>query len=109
MEWVGNSSLRFTKAKEGDTVEFYMIHLILIEKIIKIGTDQTVELPDLNLVENVEVDQGMNKIMREEILEVMWEHIKILEDRIVGKSIEEIIEMKIITENEVRVVFHIHI
>ena len=50
-----------------------------------------------------EVDQGMNKIIGEEILEVMWEHIKLLKDRIIEESIEEIIEIKIIVEKEVGV------
>ena len=50
----------------------------------------------------IEVDQGMRKItgmtIGEKILEVTWESIKILEDRIVEEDIEEIIGMKIIIE-----------
>ena len=37
------------------------------------------------------------------MLGVKWEHMKILEDRIVGEDIEEIIEMKTIPEKEVGV------
>ena len=49
----------------------------------------------------------MNKItamiIGEEILDVTWKCIKILEDRIVEEDIEENIKMKIITEKEVGV------
>ena len=76
----------------------------MIEEIIKIDIDQIVETGEFNLVDRVEVDQGMSKIIGmiigEEILEVMWEHTKILKDRI-EENIEEIIGMKIITEKEV--------
>ena len=55
----------------------------------------------------IEVDLDMNKITEmiigEEILEVTWEHIKIVEDRIVEKDIEEIIVMKTIIEKEIGV------
>ena len=47
-----------------------MIHIIMIKEIIKIGIDQIVETGEFNLVDKVEVDQGMNKIIGEEILEV---------------------------------------
>ena len=42
-------------------------------------------------------------IIGEETLEVTWECIKILEDRIIEEDIEEIIGMKIITEKELGV------
>ena len=45
----------------------------------------------------------MNKIIGEKILEAMQDHIKILEDRIVGENIEVIIGMKITAEKEVGV------
>ena len=80
-----------------------MIHIIMVQEIIKIGTDQIVEIGEFNWVDTVEVDQGMKKIIGEEILEVMWEHINILKDRIIEKDIEEIIGMKIIAEKEVGV------
>ena len=65
--------------------------------------DQTVEIEEFNLVDKIEVDQGMNKIIGEEILEAMQDHVKILEDRIVEENIEVIIEMKIIAEKDVGV------
>ena len=43
-----------------------MIHIIMIEGTIKIDTDQIVEIGKFNLVDKVEVDQGMNKIIGEE-------------------------------------------
>ena len=61
------------------------------------------EAGKFSLVDKVEVDQCMNKITGEEILEVMQEHTKILEDRIVEENIEVIIAMKIIAEKEVGV------
>ena len=70
MEKIGNSNLRYIKAKEGDRVEIFMIHIIMIEEIIKIGTDQITEIGEFNIVDKVEVDQHMNKIIGEEILEV---------------------------------------
>ena len=81
-----------------------MIHPVMIEEIIKIGTNQIAEIGEFNLVDKVEVGQGMNKIIGmiigEEILEALWEHIKILKDRI-KEHIKEIIGMKIIAEKEV--------
>ena len=70
MGWIGNLYLRFIRAKEVDRVESFMIHIIMREEIIKIGTDQIAEIEEFNLVAKVEVDQGMNKIIGEEILEV---------------------------------------
>ena len=80
-----------------------MIYIIMIEEIIKIGIDQIAEIGEFNLVDKVEVDQGMHKIIGEEILEVTREHSKILEDRIVEQNIEVIIGMKILAEKEVGV------
>ena len=78
-----------------------------MKEIIKIGTDQIVETGEFNLVNKVEVDHGMNRIIGitvgEEILEVMWECTKILTDKIVEEKIEEIIGMNIIAEKEVGV------
>ena len=53
-------------------------------------------------MDKVEIDQGMNKMLGEKILEVTWEHTKILKDRI-EENIEVIIGMKIIVEKEVGV------
>ena len=50
MGQIGNSSLRFTNVKEGDRVEIFMIHVIMIVEIIKIGMDQIVETGEFNLV-----------------------------------------------------------
>ena len=61
MEIIGNSNLRFIRAEE-DKVKFFMTHIIMIEEIIKIGIDQTVEIGEFNLVDKVGVDQGMNKL-----------------------------------------------
>ena len=47
-----------------------MIHIIMTEEIIKIGTDQTAEIGEFNLVDKVELDQGMNKVIGQSILEV---------------------------------------
>ena len=38
----GNSNFRFIRTEEGDKVEFFMTHIIMIKKIIKIDTDQIV-------------------------------------------------------------------
>ena len=78
-----------------------MTHIIIIEEIIKIGTGQIVVIGEFNLEDKIEVDQGMNKIIGEEILEAMQDCIKILEDRIVEENIEVIIEIKIIAEREI--------
>ena len=48
-----------------------MILIIMIEEIIKIGTDQRAETGEFNLLDKIEVDQCMNKITGEKILEVM--------------------------------------
>ena len=76
-------------------------------EVIKTGTDQIEEIEEFSLVDKIEVYLGMNRItgmiIGEEILKVMWECIKILEDRTVEEHIQEIKGMKIITEKEVEV------
>ena len=47
MGQIGNSSLRFSKAKEEDRVEIFMMHIIMIEEIIKIDIDQIVEIEEV--------------------------------------------------------------
>ena len=101
MGLIGNSNLRFIKAEEGDKVENFIIHIIMTEEIIRIDTDQIAEAGEFNLVDRVEVDQGMNKFIGEEILELTWECTKVLEDRVVEENIEVIIGMKIIAEREI--------
>ena len=85
---------RFIRAEEEDKVGNFMIDTIMINEIIKIGTDQIVVTGKIS-VDKMEVDQGMNKIIGEEILEITWEHTEVLEDRIVEENIEVIIGMKI--------------
>ena len=62
----------------------------MIEEIIKIVTDQIVEIEKFS-VDKIEVDLSMNRItgmiIGEEILEVTWENIKILEGRIIEEFI----------------------
>ena len=70
MGLIGNSNLRFIRAEEGDRAAISMIHVIMTEEIIKIETDQIVEIEEFNLVDRLEVDQDVNKIIEEDILEV---------------------------------------
>ena len=70
MKLIGNSNLRFIRAGEEDKVEIFMTHIIMTEEIIKIGIDQIVMTGEIS-IDKVEVDQGMNKIIGEEIIEVM--------------------------------------
>ena len=63
MAQIGNSKLRFIKAKEGDRLEIFMMHVIMTKEMIKIGIDQITEIGEFNLVDKVEVDQGMNRII----------------------------------------------
>ena len=99
MGLIGNSNLRFISV-EGDKVEIFMTHIIMNSEIIKIGTDQIVVTGEIS-IDKIDVDQGMNKIIGEETLEAMWDHFKILEDRIVEDNIEVIIGMNTIPEKEV--------
>ena len=62
---------QFIRAKEGDKVEIFMNQVTMIEEIIKIGRDQIAETGEFKLVDKIEVDQGMNKIIDEKILEAM--------------------------------------
>ena len=67
-------NLTYIKVKEEDRVEIFMIKVIMIEEVIKIGTDQIVEMEEFSM-DKIEVDLGMNRfigmIIGEEILEVM--------------------------------------
>ena len=83
------------QSKRRGQVEIFMIHIIMTEEIIKIGTGQ--------IMDKIEIDQGMDKIIGEEILGAMPGHIKILVDRIVEENIEVIIGMKITVQREVGV------
>ena len=78
MGLIGNSNLRFIRAEEEDKVESFMIHIIMTEEIIKIGTDWMADIGQFNFVDKIGVGQGRKKMIEEEILEVMWEHSKVL-------------------------------
>ena len=56
---------------------------------------------DRNSIGKIEVDQGMNKVIEEEMLKVMQDVIKILKDKIVQESTEIIIEMTVMAEIEI--------
>ena len=75
-----------------------MVDAVMISEIIKIDTGQIVETGDST--DKLEVDQCINKIIQEEILEVLQERIKFLEDKIVQENTEIILEMKVMTEVE---------
>ena len=68
MDQVDNLNLKCIKAREEDRTEVIMIDVVMISEVIKIDIVQIVETGD-NIIE-IEVDQGMNKII-EEILEAM--------------------------------------
>ena len=70
MDQIGNSNLRYFKAREEDKVGNFMIGTIMNNEIIKIGTDQIVVTGEIS-IDKIEVNQGMNKITGEEILVVM--------------------------------------
>ena len=80
-----------------------MTHTTMTGGTIKINIDQIVGIGELNLTGKAEVVQGMNKIIEEDILEVILGHIRILEDRIAEENIEVIIGMIVTVEIEVGV------
>ena len=84
------------QSRKGDKVEIFMTQINMIGENFNVGIDQTVEIGEFNLLDKIEVDQGMSKIIGEDILEAMWDCIKIFKDRIVEGNIEVIIGMKII-------------
>ena len=96
MDQVDNSNPKSTKTREEDKIEVVMIDAVMISEVIKIDTGQIVETGDS--IDKIEVDPGINKIIEEESLEVMQEHIKILKDKIVEENTEIIIEMTVIAE-----------
>ena len=69
MGQISNTNLRFTK--EEGRVEIFMIYIIMMEEIFEIGIDQIAEIGEFNLVDKVELGQGMSRIIAEEILGVM--------------------------------------
>ena len=99
MDEVENLKHKFTKAKVKDKTEATMTDAIMISKVITIDIDQIVETADN--VGKTEADPSMHKIIGEEILEVMQEHIKILKDKTLEKTTELITDMKVMTEVEI--------
>ena len=90
-----NLNHKFTKAELEDKIEIIMIDTIIISKVIRIDIGQMVKIGDS--IDRIEVGLGMNKIIREAILEVTQ---GILTDKIVEESIEIITEMKVMIEAE---------
>ena len=60
MDQIGNSNLRYFKAREEVKIENFMIDATMINEIIKIGTDQVVVTGEIS-IGKIEVDQGMKK------------------------------------------------
>ena len=56
MNQIGSSNHRYIKAKEEEEVGIFMIDVIMISKVIKIGTYQIPEKGEFNLVDKIEVD-----------------------------------------------------
>ena len=109
---IGNSNLRFIRAEEGDNVEFFMTHIIMIEKIVKSDTDQIVVMGEIS-IDKAELDPGMNKIRQNQGRPRHEQNYargnfrgnarlhQDLEDRIAEENTEVIIGMDIIAEKEV--------
>ena len=102
MVLIGNSNVRLIRAEEEDKVGIFMTHIIMTKEITKIDKDKIVVTEEIS-IDRIEVDQGMNKIIGEEILEAMQDCIKISEDKKVEENTGVIIGMKVIAEKEVGV------
>ena len=104
--WIDSLNPRYIKVEAEANQEIFTIYAVTISEVIKISKDQIVEMEEISM-DKKEVDLSMNKIIGmiigEDISEIRWEHIKILEDRIIEKNMEEIIRMKIMTYKEVGV------
>ena len=81
----------------------FMIHIIMTEETIKIGTYQMVETGEFSLTDKVEVGLGMIRTIGQKILEAVQSYIKFLEERIVEENTKGIIETKITAQREVEV------
>ena len=99
MDQVENLNHKSTKAKVEDKTEAIMTDAIMISEVIRTDISQIVEAGDC--LDKAEVDQGMNKIIEEEILVAMQGCIKILRGKIVEKNTEISTEMKVIAEVEI--------
>ena len=80
-----------------------MTYTTMKGRTIKINIDQIAWIGKLNLTDKAEVDQDTNRITKEEILEAILGHIRILEDRIAEENTEVIIGMIVTVEREVGV------
>ena len=80
-----------------------MTHTTMTWGTIKINMDQIVRIGEFNLTGKADVDQGMNKIIEQETLEAMLDHIRILEDRITEENTEMIIGIIVTVERKVGV------
>ena len=80
-----------------------MTHTIMTGRTIKIHIDQIAGIGEFNLTGKAEVDQGMNKIIEEEILEAILGYIRVLEDRIAEENTKMIIGIIVTVEIEVGV------
>ena len=78
----------------GDITEVTITDAIMISKTIRTDTGQIVETEDST--DRTEVALDMNKIIGEEISEVIREALR---DKIAGESIELITGMKVMTED----------
>ena len=76
-----------------------MTHIIMTEEITQIDIDQIVAIEEIN-INNIVVDQGTNKIIRQEILDAMQDHTKISEDKLVEKNTKVINRTKVMAEKE---------
>ena len=54
---------QINQSKRRGQSRIFMIDIIMISKAIKISTHQIEEIEGFNLVDKVEVDQGMNRII----------------------------------------------
>ena len=99
MDQINNLNPKSIKARKEVRTEGSMIDVVMIREFIKIVIGQIVETA-ANTIKK-EADQGMNKIIEEEILELRSEHIKISKDKRVEESTNIIIEVKVIAEVEI--------
>ena len=76
-----------------------MLDAVMFNKVIKIDIGQILETGDS--IDKIEVDLGMNKIIEEEILEIMQGSIKIMKGKTVEESTQIITEIKVIADIEI--------
>ena len=84
------------QGKRSRQKEVVMINAVMISEVIRIDKGQLVETGDIT--DKIEEDQGLNKIIEEEVIEVMQGCIKILKNKIAEESTEIILEVKVIAE-----------